>query len=148
MAGFDIRLQRVIDAVPDAAFRHWVDADGRREWYAPDEGSRVVESETDLRVGGSYRTSVVSSSGDPMYTETGIFEVVDPPHRLVYRGTMHLPDGSTVDTHVTVTFEERDGKTLLTVLDVGYPTEDLRDSFEQGWPDFLDAYERTLAAHT
>ena len=38
------------------------------------------------------------------------------------------------------------GKTLLTVLDVGYPTEDLRDSFEQGWPDFLDASERALAA--
>src|SRR5207244_9205240 len=65
MAGFDVRLQRVIDAAPDVAFRHWVDADGRREWYAPDEGSRVVESETDPRVGGSYRTAVVGSTGDP-----------------------------------------------------------------------------------
>jgi hypothetical protein len=32
------------------------------------------------------------------------------------------------------------------LLDVGYPTEEVRASFEQGWPDFLDAYERTLAA--
>jgi uncharacterized protein YndB with AHSA1/START domain len=71
---------------------------------------------------------------------------VEPPHRLVYTGTMHMPDGSSVTTRVTVTFEERAGKTLLTLFDEGYPTEDVRDSFEQGWPDFLDAYEHTVTA--
>jgi uncharacterized protein YndB with AHSA1/START domain len=146
MTGFDIRLQRLIDAPPDAAFHHWVDEGARRLWYAPDEGTQVVESETDLRVGGTYRTVVVGPTGEPMYTDDGVFEVVDPPHRLVYRGTMHLPDGSSIETRVTVTFEARDRKTLLTLLDEGYPTEEQRDDFASGWPDFFDAYERTLAA--
>jgi uncharacterized protein YndB with AHSA1/START domain len=141
---FDVRLQRVIDATPDVAFRHWVDADARRRWYAPDEGSSVIESETDLRVGGSYTVAVVGPTGDPMYREEGVFEVVDPPRRLVYQQIMQLPDGSTFKTRLTVSFEAHEGKTLLTVLDEGYPTEEQRDMFEQGWPDFLDAYERTI----
>jgi uncharacterized protein YndB with AHSA1/START domain len=145
MTGFDIRLQRLVDAPPDVAFRHWVDPDARRRWYAPDEGTSVTESETDLRVGGSYRTSVVGPTGDPMYTDEGVFEEVDPPHRIVYRGTIHVPDGSSVATRVTVTFEERQGKTLLTLLDEGYRTEEQRDDFATGWPSFLDAYERTIA---
>jgi uncharacterized protein YndB with AHSA1/START domain len=144
MTSFDIRLQRLIDASPRVAFHQWVDADARRSWYAPDEGSVVVETETDLRVGGSYRVSVVGPTGDPMYTEEGVFEVIEVPHRLVYRQIMRVADGSSVETRVTVTFEERDGKTLLTLLDAGYPTEEQRDEFERGWPDFLDAYERSL----
>jgi uncharacterized protein YndB with AHSA1/START domain len=140
---FDVRLQRVIDATPDMAFRHWVDADARRRWYAPDEGSSVIESETDLRVGGSYAVAVAGPAGDPMYREEGVFEVVDPPRRLVYQQIMRLPDGSSVKTRLTVTFEAHEGKTLLTILDEGYPTEEQRDMFERGWPDFLDAYERT-----
>jgi uncharacterized protein YndB with AHSA1/START domain len=79
-----------------------------------------------------------------MFREEGIFEVVDPPRRLVYQQRMLLPDRTTVETRVTVTFEGREDRTLLTVIDEGYPTEEQRDTFEQGWPDFLDAYERSI----
>lgn len=146
MTSFDIRLQRLIDVAPPAAFDQWVDADARRNWYAPDEGSVVVEAVTDLRIGGSYRVTVIGPTGDPMYTDEGVFEVIEPPHRLVYRQIMAMPDGTSVETRVTVTFEERDGKTLLTLVDTGYPTEEQRDEFEQGWPDFLDAYVRSFPA--
>lgn len=144
MSGFDVRLQRVVDAAPAAAFQHWVDAGARRGWYAPDEGTRVIASESDVRVGGSYRVSVVGPGGEPLYEEDGTFEEADPPHRVVYRSTMRMADGRTVQTRVTVMFEDHDGKTLLTLLDEGYATDDLRAEFESGWPDFLDAYQRTL----
>ena len=146
MTSFDIRLQRLIDVSPRVAFDRWVDADARRHWYAPDPGSSVAEAETDLRVGGSYRVSIVGPTGDLLYTEEGVFEVIEAPHRLVYRQVMSVSDGSSVETRVTVTFEERDGKTLLTLLDAGYPTEEQRDEFERGWPDFLDAYERSVVS--
>jgi hypothetical protein len=66
MSSFNIRLQRVVDTSPEVAFEHWVDADARRSWYARDEGSTVIESTTDLRVGGSYTVVVVGPTGDPM----------------------------------------------------------------------------------
>jgi uncharacterized protein YndB with AHSA1/START domain len=145
MSTFDIRLQRVVRASPEQAFQHWVDADARRSWYAPDEGSSVVESQVDLRVGGSYTVAVVGATGEPLFREDGIFEVVDRPHRLAYTQIMRLADGNSIETRLTVTFEAReDNNTLLTVLDEGYPTEEQRDTFERGWPDFIDAYEQTI----
>lgn len=143
MSRLEIRLQRVLDTTPDVAFKHWVDAQQRRRWYAPEDGW-IVEAETDLRVGGAWRV-LFGPSRDEMYLEHGVFEEIDPPHRLVYTTLYEFPDGrAPFETHVTVTFEARNGGTLLTVLDTGYPSDEQRASHESGWPGFLDAFERTL----
>jgi uncharacterized protein YndB with AHSA1/START domain len=139
----EIRLQRVLDTTPDVAFEHWVDAAQRRRWYAPEDGW-IVEAETDLRVGGTWRV-LFGPAPDEMYLEHGVFEEVDPPHRVVYSTLYEFPDGRPpFETHVTVTFEGREGGTLLTVLDTGYPSDEQRASHESGWGGFLDAFERTL----
>jgi len=144
MSGFDIRLERVVNAPPDETFKHWVDAEARRRWYAPEAGW-IVEAETDLRVGGAWRV-LFGPSRDEMYLEHGVFEEIDPPHRLVYNTLYEFPDGRpSFETRVTVTFAPRDGGTLLTVLDTGYPSEEQRARHESGWPGFLDAFEQTLA---
>jgi uncharacterized protein YndB with AHSA1/START domain len=147
MTRFDIRLKRVIDATPDAAFQQWVDAAARRDWYAPEDGW-IVEAQTDLRVGGAWSVSFGPARGE-MNLEEGVFEVVDPPRRLVYSAVIRLPDGQSFETYMTVTFEEtRDGKTLLTLIETGYPTEEQRDSYEGGWSAFLARFERALARTT
>jgi uncharacterized protein YndB with AHSA1/START domain len=145
VSGFDIRLERVVSATPDDAFKHWVDAEARRRWYAPEDGW-IVEAETDLRVGGAWRV-MFGPTRDEMYLEHGVFEEIDPPLRVVYSSLYEFPDGrAPFATRVIVTFEARAEGTLLTVLDTGYPSEEQRDRNESGWPGFLDAFERTLAS--
>jgi uncharacterized protein YndB with AHSA1/START domain len=145
MSRLEIRLQRVLGTTPDVAFERWVDAEARHRWYAPEEGW-IVEAETDLRVGGTWRV-LFGPSPDEMYLEHGVFEEVDPPHKVAYTTLYEFPDGRpSFETYVTVTFEARDGGTLLTVLDTGYPSDDQRAAHESGWPGFLDAFERTLAS--
>lgn len=70
---------------PDGAFRHWVDADERRRWYQGDEPDWVVDAATDLRVGGRNYVHW-GPTPEQVYQEEeeDIFEVVDPPNRLVY----------------------------------------------------------------
>jgi uncharacterized protein YndB with AHSA1/START domain len=146
MTGFDIRLQRIVNVTPDAAFKHWVDAEARHRWYAPDDSWIIAEAETDLRVGGAWRVQF-GPTPDEIYVEHGVFEEVDPPHRVVYTTHYEFPDGRPpFQTHVTVTFEPHGHQTLLTLLDTGYPSEEQRAANETGWPNFLDAYERTLAS--
>ena len=53
--------------------------------------------------------------------------------------------GQDFGTNVTVTFEERDGKTLLTIVQTGFERKDDRDGVEGGWPIILDALERVVA---
>lgn len=145
-SGFDIRLERIVNARPDAAFDHWADAEARRQWYAPDDGWIVEAAETDLHVGGAWRVRFGPTS-EEMYVEHGVFEEIDRPRRLVYTTVYEFPDGRpSFQTRVTVTFEPRGERTLLTLLDTGYPSEEQRTAYETGWPDFLDAFERTLDA--
>jgi uncharacterized protein YndB with AHSA1/START domain len=145
MSGFDIRLERLVDATPDVAFKQWVDAEARRQWYAPEDGW-IVEAETDLRVGGAWHVRF-GPTPDEMYVEHGVFEEIDPPHRVVYNTLYEFPDGRpSFETRLTVTFEARVQGTLLTVLDTGYPSEEQRARHESGWLGFLDAFERTLGS--
>lgn len=143
---FEIRLERLLDTTPEVAFHHWVDAAERRGWYGGDESDWTVDAETDLRVGGRFWVAW-GPSPDRMYREEGSFEVVDPPHRLVYtsRWTPAPSDPApAIELLVTVTFADRGGKTLLTLLETGYPSAEVRDLFLTFIPDGLRYYERSL----
>jgi uncharacterized protein YndB with AHSA1/START domain len=54
--------------------------------------------------------------------------------------------GRTVDSSVTYTFEDRDGGTLLTIVQSGIETKEVRDSYLDGVPGFLDSLERVVAS--
>ena len=147
MTGYDIRFERVVEATPHAAFSHWLDPEAQRRWYAPDDGW-VVDSEADLRVGGTWRVEF-GPSREETYVEHGVFEELDPPHKAVYTVNHEYPDGrKPYLTRVTVTFAPHERGTLLTLLDTGFPSAAQRDEIEGGWPSFLDAFERTLLGAT
>ena len=73
--------------------------------------------------------------------------VVDRPHRLGYVATMTMPDGTSFDTDLEVTFaEESPGRTRLVLVQRGFPTTELRDEIAGGWPSILDGLGRVVAA--
>jgi uncharacterized protein YndB with AHSA1/START domain len=140
----DLRLERVYDAAAEVVFDAFTDPDAQQELYA-DAPDWIVESECDLRVGGRWSIAF-GPPGQTRARETNLFQVVDRPRRLVYASTMTLPDGSSVDTHVQVTFQEEEGRTRLTILQRGFPTPQLRDDFAGGWPSILDGLGRVVSA--
>lgn len=81
-----------------------------------------------------------------MSHDLSLERVFDRPRRLVYSSTMRMPDGSSVDTGVQVTFEEENGRTRMTIVQSGFPTAELRDEFEGGWPSILDGLGRVVSA--
>jgi len=78
-----------------------------------------------------------------------VFEVVDRPRRLVFRSTMVLPDGSSVDTRTHATFTAAaGGQTRLTVVQTGFRAADLRGEWTDGWGAILAGLSRVVAART
>jgi uncharacterized protein YndB with AHSA1/START domain len=49
--------------------------------------------------------------------------------------------GGSFDTKVTVTFQDREGKTFLTIIQTGFESREERDMIQSGWPSILDALE-------
>jgi uncharacterized protein YndB with AHSA1/START domain len=65
--------------------------------------------------------------------------------RLVYHSTMTMPDGSSLDASMEVTFVEEDGRTRLTIAQSRFPTAKLRDEFLDGWRGILGALGPVVA---
>jgi uncharacterized protein YndB with AHSA1/START domain len=140
----DLRLERVFDASPEDVFDAFTDPDAQRELYG-DEPDWVVESECDLRVGGHWSISFGPPGREPA-RETNVFRIIDRPWRLAYASTMKMPDGTSIDTEMEVTFADENGKTRMTILQSGFPTAELRDGFGDGWASILDGLERAVRA--
>ena len=140
----DLQVERWFDATPEEVFDAYTDPAAQREWYQ-DQPGWIVQAACDLRVGGQWTVAFGPPGAEP-YRETNVFKQVDRPRRLVYTSRVTMPDGSSFDTGMEVTFQERDGRTQMTIVHTGFPSAELRDDHRGGWPGFLDRLERVVDA--
>lgn len=125
-----MRMERVLPASPEQVFDAYTDAEKQKIWFSIlDETPGIVEIEVDLRVGGR-QTAVWGPDADTLFRETQTFLEIDRPHRLVTESTGSSPDGMTMTTRIEVTFEARGEHTLMTVVQSGFPTPEIRDFFQ------------------
>jgi uncharacterized protein YndB with AHSA1/START domain len=137
----DARFARVVNAPPEVVFDALTKRDGQEAFYG--EPGWSVESECDLRIGGLW-TVTFGRSRDEVYRHDHIFRVIDRPRRLVLDTTESRPDGSIVEYETDFTFEERDGKTLMTMNHRGLPTAELRDEHRAGVPSAFARLEQAI----
>jgi uncharacterized protein YndB with AHSA1/START domain len=141
----ELRLERVIDAPPDVVFEAFTTHEGQVAFYGTDDPGWIVESRCDLRVGGLWTISF-GPSRDHLYRHRNVFEVIDRPRRLVLATTESRPDRPTFDFSVELTFEEQHGRTLMTITQSGFPTQELRDEHGRGVPNAIARLERLIHA--
>jgi uncharacterized protein YndB with AHSA1/START domain len=144
-----LRMTRQLPATPEEVFDAYTDAEKQKIWYSIlDEEPGVVEIEVDLRVGGK-QTAVWGPDRNTLFRETQTFLEIDRPHRLVTESSGSDPSGDTMTTRVEVTFEAIEGGTLVTVVQSGFPTPEIRDFFETmvwvGAFDRIEAYLKQAA---
>jgi uncharacterized protein YndB with AHSA1/START domain len=117
----EIVTSRVIDAPRALVFEAWTDPRHVANWFGPD-GFTVTTHEMDVRPGGTWRFTMHGPDGTD-WPNVVTYEEVTPPERLVY---LHGDDRETDMFHVTVTFDDRDGQTALTLKSV-FKTAAARD---------------------
>ena len=145
---YELRIERQFDAPPEAVFDLFSDRTAQGVLHgAEQQGWNVEVIQTDVRVGG---TSIVrmGPEGREPDTETRVYSVVDRPHRLEFRYSMEGPEesGRTLFTEITITFEDRDGGTLFTMVETGFEIEEDRDGFREGWTEYLETLGKVLKA--
>jgi uncharacterized protein YndB with AHSA1/START domain len=112
---------RTFDGPARLVFEAWTRPELFRRWWIPKSaGMSLLSCEMDVRVGGGYRLVFDLGDGKSMAFFGRYIEVV-PNSRLVWTNE-ESGDGAVT----TVTFEERDGKTLLVLRDL-YPSKEALD---------------------
>lgn len=104
---------RVFDASRELVFEAWTNPKHLMQWWGPD-GFTTTTRAIDVRPGGVWRFVMQRPDGVD-YENRIVYDEIVIPERLVYRH----PGGEDVEPvqiHVTVIFEDHDGKTTLTMM--------------------------------
>lgn len=156
-------ITRIFDAPRELVFEVWTEPKHMAQWWGPRTVTNSV-CEMDVRPGGAYRIVMRGPDGAE-YPVKGVYREVVKPERLVMtmdcsehpdewqdlvkpnrqKGERN-PAGEMLST---VTFEELDGKTKVTVR-TRFNSAAIRDSMlkmgmTEGWSQSLDRLEELLA---
>lgn len=117
----ELVASRVISGPSRLVFEAWTNPDLFKKWWVPKSAPiTLVSCEMDIRTGGTYRLTF--DAGSQTMEFFGKYIEVTPYSRLVW--TNEESGNDPVIT--TVTFEETDGATLVTVHDL-YPSKKALD---------------------
>jgi uncharacterized protein YndB with AHSA1/START domain len=139
----DVRFAREIDAAPEKVFDAFSQPGGQEAFYRTDDAGWIVESECDFRVGGAW-TVTFGPSRSELYRHEHRFRVIERPRRLLVDTTETRGDGSTLEFETEFIFEERAGKTLMTMIQRGLPTAELREEHRVGLPSAFTRLEQAI----
>ena len=114
----EVVITRTFDAPARIVFEAWTKPELMKRWWVPKSfGMELLSCEQDVRVGGTYRLVFRHGESGSMAFHGKYLEVV-PPSRLVWTNE-ESADGSVT----TLTFEEKDGRTVL-VMHERYPSKE------------------------
>ena len=123
----ELVVTRTFNGPARVVFDAWTRPELFKRWWVPRSmGMSLRSCEMDVRVGGKYRLEFEPDA----VAFFGTYLEVTPPTRLAWTNEENGADGSVT----TVTFEEKDGKTLLVMHEL-YPSKAALDAAGTGAAD-------------
>ncbi|HEY2392618.1 MAG TPA: SRPBCC domain-containing protein [Candidatus Angelobacter sp.] len=154
-AANELVVTRVFDAPRELVWKSWTDPERMKLWWGPAMFTAPV-CKMDLRVGSKYLFCMRSPQGQD-YWSTGVYNEIVPPSRLVYTDNFADEQGNIVSAShyglpgdwpsqivVTVTLEEQNGKTKMTMRQKGIPAGPMSEMTSQGWNGSFDKLAASL----
>lgn len=136
----ELLIVREFDAPLALVFRLWESRDHMLRWWGP-EGFTALELDWELTPGRPWRGAMVSKDYGVLGFG-GIVREVERHRRIVFTFQWDEGSGRDLDTLVTVTLSERDGRTLQTFHQAPFSDTAVRDSHVGGWSSLFDRQQR------
>lgn len=128
----EVVVTRTINGPARIVFEAFAKAELLERWWVPRSmGMTLLSCEVDARVGGKYRL-VFDHGGPEPAAFFGTYVEVQPYSRLAWTNE----EGGEGGPVTTVTFEEKDGTTLV-VLHESYPSKEALDAAGTGAADAM-----------
>lgn len=135
----EIRVSRLIEGPRDLVFSVFTDGANIGRWWGPD-GFTTTTHAFDFRPGGEWDYVMHGPDGTD-YPNWVRFEVIEAPARIEYLHGESADDPAAFNA--IVTFEERDGGTLVTLCNI-LATKEQRDLLAEQY-HAVEGGEQTLA---
>lgn len=151
----EMAVSRQFNAPRERVWSAYTEPEQVKQWWGPrDFTAPIIESE--LKPGGRYLYCMRGPDGKD-YWSAGVYREFAPPERIVAVDSFADQEGNIVpasyyglsrewplESEVTVTFEEADGRTTLTVRQSGVPPGPDTDNSIAGWNQSFDKLAELL----
>ena len=107
----ELVITRTYDAPARLLFQAWSQPEHLMKWFGP-VGWPLTLCEVDFRKGGRWRFAMTGSSGQQNTPFGGEYLEIVPDRKIVFDNAFE--DDPAKKMIMTITFEERDGRTMLT----------------------------------
>jgi uncharacterized protein YndB with AHSA1/START domain len=121
-----------IDAPPERVFQAWIDPQQRLAWWGDESTYRCRTMESDVRVGGRWRTEGKNVEGKP-FAVWGEYTRIDPPNALAFTWNHDWGDNTLPQTHVLIELTATSSGTHVAVTHTGFVSAASRDDHGKGW---------------
>jgi uncharacterized protein YndB with AHSA1/START domain len=155
ITGNELVITRIFDAPRELLWKAWTDPDMVTKWWGPKDFTAPV-CKLDLRVGGKYHCCMRAPDGKD-YWSTGVYLEIIENERLICTDSFADENGNIVPAshygmtgdfplvlEVTITFEDIDGKTKMTLKHKGMPADEHGNMASQGWKQSFDKLAESL----
>jgi uncharacterized protein YndB with AHSA1/START domain len=119
----EFKITRVLDTPRDLVWKAHTEAGRLMHWWGP-KGFKMLKAELDLRPGGLFHYGMEAPNGEEMWGRF-IYREIIPQEKLVFVSSFSDPEGGItlppmaagwpLEILNTVVFEEKNGKTILTL---------------------------------
>ncbi len=153
----ELVIERSFDAPRELVFKAWTEPERLMRWWGP-KGFTTLNCTIDLRPGGVMHFCMRSPDGQDIWCK-GVYQEIVAPERIVCTSCFSDAEGNLVqpthyglsadwpaETLMSVTFDEQDGKTKLTLRQAGVPMTPERSGAVQGWTESFDRLAAYVAA--
>ncbi len=127
----ELLIEREFDAPVALVFRLWESADHMIRWWGPEQFT-TTHMDWEAKPGRVWRATMVSKAYG-VSNMGGVVQEVEKNKRIVFTFAWDEDSGRDMDTIVTVTFTEKNGKTLQSFHQTPFSTVVARDSHVGGW---------------
>jgi uncharacterized protein YndB with AHSA1/START domain len=120
----ELVVTRTFNAPAKLVYEAWTKPELFKKWWVPKSlGMKLLSCELDVRLGGGYKLVFEHPESKQPMAFFGKYLEVKPNAKIVWTNDEEGNHGNQV---TTVTFEEKDGKTLLVMSDL-YPSKEALD---------------------
>src|SRR5688572_18163669 len=137
-------ITRLFNAPRELVFKAWTNPDHARHWWGPSHHP-ATHIEMDARPGGTWRARLESPETGEELWHHGVFREVVAPERLAFTFVWEEEGERGLETLVTITFADQDGKTLMTFRHEPFQSTAERDGHNGGWNSTFDRLVEHLA---
>jgi uncharacterized protein YndB with AHSA1/START domain len=136
----ELFIERTFDAPVELVFRLWQSRDHMIRWWGPEQFT-CLELDWETKPGRPWRATMVAKEWR-MSRMSGVVREVEKNRRIVFTFAWDEDSGRDMDTVITVTFAEKDGKTVQSFHQTPFSNVKLRDDHIGGWNSLFNKQQR------